>query len=93
MFSRSNAIVCNNKKYVLSVGLKSNKLKHTHTFIITLRPTQAKQIGRVITIIFIINSSTVKGSKLCCLLQLIYSGYSCKQGWFFTPCSSDPGLR
>lgn len=27
------------------------------------------------------------------LLQLIYSGYSCGQGWFFTPCSSDPGLR
>ncbi|GER38042.1 diacylglycerol kinase family protein [Striga asiatica] len=25
--------------------------------------------------------------------NLIYSGYSCKQGWFFTPCSSDPGLR
>nr|GMD82904.1 diacylglycerol kinase 7-like [Ipomoea batatas] len=25
--------------------------------------------------------------------KLIYSGYSCKQGWFFTPCSSDPGLR
>ncbi|KAL3620783.1 hypothetical protein CASFOL_035695 [Castilleja foliolosa] len=25
--------------------------------------------------------------------RLIYSGYSCKQGWFFTPCSSDPGLR
>ncbi|XP_073044224.1 diacylglycerol kinase 4-like isoform X2 [Primulina eburnea] len=24
--------------------------------------------------------------------KLIYSGYSCKQGWFFTPCSSDPGL-
>ncbi|CAN4084297.1 unnamed protein product [Withania somnifera] len=25
--------------------------------------------------------------------KLIYSGYSCKQGWFFAPCSSDPGLR
>ncbi|KAL2502319.1 Diacylglycerol kinase 7 [Forsythia ovata] len=25
--------------------------------------------------------------------KIIYSGYSCKQGWFFTPCSSDPGLR
>lgn len=25
--------------------------------------------------------------------KLIYSGYSCKQGWFFTPCASDPGLR
>ncbi|CAI9098692.1 OLC1v1035382C1 [Oldenlandia corymbosa var. corymbosa] len=25
--------------------------------------------------------------------KLIYSGYSCKQGWFFTPCSSDPSLR
>ncbi|XP_009770871.1 diacylglycerol kinase 7-like isoform X3 [Nicotiana sylvestris] len=25
--------------------------------------------------------------------KLIYSGYSCTQGWFFTPCSSDPGLR
>ncbi|XP_073149007.1 diacylglycerol kinase 4-like [Henckelia pumila] len=25
--------------------------------------------------------------------KLIYSGYSCKQGWFFTPCSSNPGLR
>lgn len=25
--------------------------------------------------------------------KLIYSGYSCKQGWFFTPCTSDPGLR
>lgn len=27
------------------------------------------------------------------LLQLIYSGYSCGQGWFFTTCSSDPSLR
>ncbi|KAK2976408.1 hypothetical protein RJ640_030393 [Escallonia rubra] len=25
--------------------------------------------------------------------QLIYSGYSCKQGWFFTPCTADPSLR
>ncbi|KAG9456020.1 hypothetical protein H6P81_000528 [Aristolochia fimbriata] len=25
--------------------------------------------------------------------KLIYSGYSCTQGWFFTPCISDPGLR
>ncbi|XP_068647957.1 diacylglycerol kinase 7-like [Aristolochia californica] len=25
--------------------------------------------------------------------KLIYSGYSCTQGWFFTPCTSDPGLR
>ncbi|KAJ8434621.1 hypothetical protein Cgig2_033107 [Carnegiea gigantea] len=26
-------------------------------------------------------------------LQLIYSGYSCSQGWFFTPCMSDPALK
>ncbi|GAB4838197.1 Diacylglycerol kinase 7 [Ancistrocladus abbreviatus] len=25
--------------------------------------------------------------------KIIYSGYSCTQGWFFTPCASDPGLR
>ncbi|XP_031481010.1 diacylglycerol kinase 4-like [Nymphaea colorata] len=25
--------------------------------------------------------------------KLIYSGYSCTQGWFFTPCLSDPSLR
>ncbi|KAL4654540.1 hypothetical protein ACB092_01G386800 [Castanea dentata] len=25
--------------------------------------------------------------------KLIYSGYSCAQGWFITPCSSDPSLR
>ncbi|KAL8265149.1 hypothetical protein R6Q59_023279 [Mikania micrantha] len=25
--------------------------------------------------------------------KMIYSGYSCKQGWFFTPCMADPGLR
>lgn len=25
--------------------------------------------------------------------KLIYSGYSCKQGWFFTPCINDPNLR
>ncbi|KAE8056796.1 hypothetical protein FH972_013535 [Carpinus fangiana] len=25
--------------------------------------------------------------------KLIYSGYSCTQGWFFTPCSSNPSLR
>ncbi|KAI4335464.1 hypothetical protein L6164_014108 [Bauhinia variegata] len=25
--------------------------------------------------------------------KIIYSGYSCTQGWFFTPCSSDPSLR
>ncbi|KAG6586068.1 Diacylglycerol kinase 7, partial [Cucurbita argyrosperma subsp. sororia] len=25
--------------------------------------------------------------------KLIYSGYSCSQGWFFTPCISDPSLR
>ncbi|XP_047328435.1 diacylglycerol kinase 4-like [Impatiens glandulifera] len=25
--------------------------------------------------------------------KLIYSGYSCKQGWFFTPCMYDPNLR
>nr|XP_043620909.1 diacylglycerol kinase 4-like [Erigeron canadensis] len=25
--------------------------------------------------------------------KIIYSSYSCKQGWFFTPCISDPGLR
>ncbi|KAH7862035.1 hypothetical protein Vadar_033930 [Vaccinium darrowii] len=25
--------------------------------------------------------------------KLIYSGHSCTQGWFFTPCISDPSLR
>ncbi|XP_058207744.1 diacylglycerol kinase 7-like isoform X2 [Rhododendron vialii] len=25
--------------------------------------------------------------------KLIYSGYGCTQGWFFTPCMSDPSLR
>ncbi|XP_021908800.1 diacylglycerol kinase 4 isoform X2 [Carica papaya] len=25
--------------------------------------------------------------------KLIYSGYSCTQGWFLTPCISDPSLR
>ncbi|KAF5947777.1 hypothetical protein HYC85_013734 [Camellia sinensis] len=25
--------------------------------------------------------------------KLIYSGYGCKQGWFFTPCISAPSLR
>ncbi|CAK8534423.1 unnamed protein product [Lathyrus sativus] len=25
--------------------------------------------------------------------KLIYSGYTCTQGWFFTPCTSDPGFR
>ncbi|KAI6682528.1 hypothetical protein NL676_036409 [Syzygium grande] len=25
--------------------------------------------------------------------KLIYSGYTCSQGWFFTPCTSDPSLR
>ncbi|KAM7508397.1 hypothetical protein LguiA_018850 [Lonicera macranthoides] len=25
--------------------------------------------------------------------KIIYSGYSCKQGWFFTPCIADPSLR
>ncbi|KAG6414430.1 hypothetical protein SASPL_127152 [Salvia splendens] len=25
--------------------------------------------------------------------KMIYSGYSCQQGWFCTPCSSYPGLR
>nr|GEV76660.1 diacylglycerol kinase 4-like [Tanacetum cinerariifolium] len=25
--------------------------------------------------------------------KLIYSSFSCKQGWFFTPCMTDPGLR
>ncbi|XP_010548623.1 PREDICTED: diacylglycerol kinase 7-like isoform X2 [Tarenaya hassleriana] len=25
--------------------------------------------------------------------KIIYSGYSCGQGWFCTPCVSDPGLR
>ncbi|XP_028773663.1 diacylglycerol kinase 4-like [Neltuma alba] len=25
--------------------------------------------------------------------KIIYSGYSCTQGWFLTPCTSDPGLR
>ncbi|XP_074571398.1 diacylglycerol kinase 4-like [Curcuma longa] len=25
--------------------------------------------------------------------KLIYTGYTCKQGWFFTPCISDPSLR
>lgn len=25
--------------------------------------------------------------------KLIYSGYSCTQGWFFTPCTSSPSLR
>ncbi|KAL9326016.1 hypothetical protein ACSQ67_006661 [Phaseolus vulgaris] len=25
--------------------------------------------------------------------KIIYSSYSCTQGWFFTPCVSDPGLR
>ncbi|KAL9442482.1 hypothetical protein AB3S75_020903 [Citrus x aurantiifolia] len=25
--------------------------------------------------------------------KLIYSGYSCTQGWFLTPCISDPNLR
>ncbi|XP_027173240.1 diacylglycerol kinase 7-like [Coffea eugenioides] len=30
---------------------------------------------------------------LVAAIPVIYSGYSCKQGWFFTPCSSDPSLR
>lgn len=25
--------------------------------------------------------------------KIIYSGYTCKQGWFFTPCMNDPSLR
>lgn len=25
--------------------------------------------------------------------KIIYSSFSCKQGWFFTPCIADPGLR
>ncbi|XP_076892621.1 diacylglycerol kinase 4-like isoform X2 [Bidens hawaiensis] len=25
--------------------------------------------------------------------KIIYSGFCCKQGWFFTPCINDPGLR
>ncbi|XP_074372102.1 diacylglycerol kinase 4-like isoform X2 [Apium graveolens] len=25
--------------------------------------------------------------------KIIYSGYSCKQGWFLTPCIADPSLR
>ncbi|CAL1415063.1 unnamed protein product [Linum trigynum] len=25
--------------------------------------------------------------------KIIYSGYSCTQGWFLTPCINDPGLR
>ncbi|GMI92872.1 diacylglycerol kinase 4 [Hibiscus trionum] len=25
--------------------------------------------------------------------KIIYSGYSCTQGWFLTPCAGDPGLR
>ncbi|XP_047330461.1 diacylglycerol kinase 7-like [Impatiens glandulifera] len=25
--------------------------------------------------------------------KVIYSGYSCKQGWFFTPCANTPNLR
>ncbi|XP_071742141.1 diacylglycerol kinase 4-like [Rutidosis leptorrhynchoides] len=25
--------------------------------------------------------------------KIIYSGYTCKQGWFFTPCINDPKLR
>ncbi|XP_054790889.1 diacylglycerol kinase 4-like [Prosopis cineraria] len=25
--------------------------------------------------------------------KIIYSGYGCTQGWFFTPCTSDPSLR
>ncbi|XP_020578379.1 diacylglycerol kinase 3-like [Phalaenopsis equestris] len=25
--------------------------------------------------------------------KLIYGGYSCSQGWFFTPCTTDPSLR
>ncbi|KAJ9689581.1 hypothetical protein PVL29_014986 [Vitis rotundifolia] len=25
--------------------------------------------------------------------KIIYSGYSCTQGWFFTPCMSNPSLR
>ncbi|XP_024963070.1 diacylglycerol kinase 4-like [Cynara cardunculus var. scolymus] len=25
--------------------------------------------------------------------KIIYSGYSCKQGWFFTPCMTGPSLR
>lgn len=27
------------------------------------------------------------------LFQLIYSGYTCKQGWFLTTCIADPSLR
>lgn len=27
------------------------------------------------------------------VMQLIYSGYTCTQGWFLTPCISDPSLR
>lgn len=27
------------------------------------------------------------------VMQLIYSSYTCTQGWFLTPCISDPSLR
>ncbi|KAM3190298.1 hypothetical protein ACQJBY_068465 [Aegilops geniculata] len=34
------------------------------------------------------------GSDNCSIyLKLIYAGYTCKQGWFFTQCISDPELR
>nr|POF24370.1 hypothetical protein CFP56_35348 [Quercus suber] len=32
-------------------------------------------------------------TKTLQFLQLIYFGYSCAQGWFITPCLSDPSLR
>ncbi|KAI8548009.1 hypothetical protein RHMOL_Rhmol07G0239100 [Rhododendron molle] len=36
---------------------------------------------------------SLKSVEGCSLDLVIYSGYSCKQGWFLTPCMNDPSLR
>ncbi|KAF5742872.1 diacylglycerol kinase family protein [Tripterygium wilfordii] len=36
---------------------------------------------------------SLKATEEYSLDQIIYSGYSCTQGWFLTPCISEPSLR
>ncbi|URE10921.1 hypothetical protein MUK42_04385 [Musa troglodytarum] len=38
-------------------------------------------------------ASTISERINHALPRLIYTGYSCKQGWFCTPCLKTPGLR
>ncbi|KAG6739777.1 hypothetical protein POTOM_057392 [Populus tomentosa] len=67
----------NEKPYLAQGPISNKKLWKGHPIVLLIEP-------------FMLSSCTYSYDKK---LYLIYSGYTCTQGWFLTPCISDPSLR